>query len=87
LSVKRHRSLLGVLSVKLQWPMCLVAYVQKSDLHLIKIFCEVIAVKKFIMAASGSLLVFCSAQKEDTFGAYYEGYTFAQPAVQTARWS
>jgi len=67
--------------------MCLVVYVQKSDEHLINIFCVVIVVKKYIMATSGDLLVFCTAQKQDTFGAYNETYTFAQPAVQTARWS
>jgi len=58
-----------------------------SHLHLINIFGVVIVVKKYIMATSGDLLVFCTAQKQDTFGAYNETYTFAQPAVQTARWS
>jgi len=66
--------------------MCLVVYVQMSHLHLINIFCVVIVVKKCIMATSGDLLVFCTAQKQDTFGAN-ETYTFAQPAVQTAKWS
>jgi len=27
------------------------------------------------------------AWQQDTFGAYDQGYTFAQSAVQTARWS
>jgi len=49
--------------------------------------CVVIAVKKCIMSSSGSLLVFWTAQKQDTFGAYYQSYPSAQPAVQTARWS
>jgi len=42
--------------------------------------------KKCIMASSGSPLVFCIAW-QDTVGAYDQTYTFAQPAVQTARWS
>jgi len=36
------------------------------------------------MASSGSLVVFCTAQKQDTFRAHDQSYTFAQPAVQTA---
>jgi len=35
--------------------MCLVVYVQKSDLHLINIFCVVIVMKKCIMATSGAV--------------------------------
>ena len=64
---------------------CLVVYDQKSDFHLINIFCVVIVVKKCIMASPGNLLIFCTAQKQDTFGAYDQSYTFAQPAVRTAR--
>ena len=30
------------------------------------------------MASSGSLLVFCTAQMQDIFGAYDQSYTFAQ---------
>ena len=69
--------------------MCLNVYVQKSAVHLINVFCVVIVVKKCIMASPGSLLVFCAAQKQDTFSDYdqRQSYTFAQPAVQTARWS
>jgi len=47
----------------------------------------VIVVKKCIMACSESLLVFCTAWKQDTFDAYNQTYTFAQPDVQTAIWS
>jgi len=64
--------------------MCLVVYVQMSDLHLINVFCVVIFVKKRIMASSGNLVVFCTAQKQDTFGAHDQSYTVTQPAVQTA---
>ena len=39
------------------WPTCPVAYVQKSDFHLINVFCIVIVVKKCIMATPSSLLV------------------------------
>ena len=39
------------------------------------------------MPSPGSLLLFCSAQQQDTFGAYDQSYTFTQPAVQTDRWS
>jgi len=82
LSVKRYHSLLGVLNVKLAYmPSCIRPEVR---LHLINEFCGVIVVKKCIMASSGSLLVFCTAWKQDTFGAYNRSYTFA---VQTVRWS
>jgi len=37
------------------------------------------------MSSPGSLILFCTAQQQDTFGAYDQSYTFAQPAVQTAR--
>ena len=43
--------------------------------------------KKFIIAGPGGLLVFFTAWKQDIFGAYGQSYTFAQPALQTARWS
>jgi len=56
--------------------MCLVVYVLKSDLHLINIFCVVIVVKKCIMATSGSLRIFCTAQKQDTFDDYDKSYKF-----------
>jgi len=56
--------------------MCLVIYIHKSDLHLINIFCVVIVVKKCILATSGSLLIFCTAWKQDTFGAYDQSYIF-----------
>jgi len=39
------------------------------------------------MSSAGSLLLFCTAQLQDTFGAYDQSYTLTQPAVQTARWS
>jgi len=39
------------------------------------------------MTSPGSLLLFCTAQQQDTIGAYDQSYTFAQPAVQTTRWS
>jgi len=54
---------------------------------LINVFCVAIVVKKCIMTSPGSLLVCCTAQKQDTFGAYDESNAFAQPVVQTARWS
>jgi len=45
--------------------------------------------KKCNMPSPGtvSLLWFCTAQQQDSFGAYDQSYTFAQPAVQTDRWS
>jgi len=46
-------------------------------------FCVVIVVKKCGMASPGSLPLFCTAYQQDTFGAYDQSYTFAQPAVQT----
>jgi len=39
------------------------------------------------MSTPGSLLLFCTALQQDTFGAYDQIYTFAQPAVQTVKWS
>ena len=38
------------------------------------------------MSSTVSLLLFWAALKQDSFGAYNQSYTFAQPAVQTARW-
>jgi len=67
--------LVGVLSVKLAY-VPVVVYVHKSDLQLINIFCVVIVAKKFIMATSGSLLIFCTAYKQGTFGAYDQSYKF-----------
>jgi len=40
-----------------------------------------------IVSSPGSLLLFCTAQQNDTFGTYDQSYTFVLPAVQTARWS
>jgi len=37
------------------------------------------------MSSPGSLILFCTVQQQDTFGAYDQSYTFAKPAVQTAR--
>ena len=39
------------------------------------------------MPSLGSLLLFCTAPQQHTFDAYDQSYTFAQPAVQRARWS
>jgi len=49
--------------------MWLVVYVRKSDLHLMNVFCVVIVVKKCIMASPDSLLLLCTAWKQDTFRA------------------
>ena len=38
------------------------------------VFWIVTVVKKCIIASSGSLLVFCTAQKHDTFGSYNQTY-------------
>jgi len=51
-------------------PTCLVVYVQKSDFHLINVFVVVIVVKICTMSSGGSLLLFCTAQQQDTIGAY-----------------
>jgi len=34
-------------------------------------------------ASPGGFLVFCTAKKQYTFGAYNQSYTLAQPAVQS----
>jgi len=39
----------------------MLSYIQKSDFHLINVFCVMIVVKRCIMASPGSLLVFCTA--------------------------
>ena len=39
-------ALMGVAFIYPTLPTCLVVYVQKSDFHLINVFCEVIVVKK-----------------------------------------
>jgi len=38
--------------------------------HLINVFCVEIVVKKCRMSSPSSLLLFCTAQQQDTFGAY-----------------
>jgi len=71
-------------------PTCLVVCVQKSDFHLINVFCVVIVVKKrklLCLAQVFSCFVLHTAQQQDTFGGYDQSYTFGKPAVQTARWS
>jgi len=67
-------------------PTCRAVCVHKLDFHLINVFCMVI-VKKCAMYSPGILLLFCTAQQQDTFGAYNQSYTFAQPTLQTTRWS
>jgi len=42
-------------------PSLVVVYVQKSNFHLINVFCVVIVVKKCTMSSLGSLLLFCTA--------------------------
>jgi len=63
----------------------------KLTLHPINVFCVVTVVKKCIMVSAGSLLVFCTAKKQDTVPLVLTTtnctYTFAQPAVHTARWN
>jgi len=39
------------------------------------------------LSSPGSLRLICTAKQQDTSGAYDQSYTFAKPAVQTARWS
>jgi len=87
LSIKRRHSLLEVLNVKLAYvPSC-----KRPEFKLTPdqrtVLWVVTVVRKCIMASSGSLLVFCTAQKHDTFGAYNQTYIFVQPAAQTARWN
>jgi len=47
-----------VLNVKLAYWICLVVYVQKSDLHLINAFCVVIVVKNVLWLAQAILSYF-----------------------------
>jgi len=71
-------------------PTWLVVCVQKSDFHLINVFCVVIVVKKhklLSLAQVFSYFVLHTAQQQDIFGSHDQSYTFGQPAVQTARWS
>jgi len=41
-------------------PTCLVGYVQKSGFHLINVFCEGIALKKYTMSSPGSFVLHSS---------------------------
>jgi len=66
---------------------CLVVFVQKSDFHSINVLCALIDVTKCTMSSPGSLLLFCTAQQQDTFSAYDQSYTFVQHDVHIARWS
>ena len=51
------------------------------------VFCVVIVVKKYFMHAQVVFSHFVLHRSQDTFGAYDQSSTFAQPAVQTARWN
>jgi len=55
------RCLLGLAFIYQALPAWLVVYVQKSDFHLINMFCVVIVVKKCTMSRPVSLLSFCTA--------------------------
>jgi len=48
------------------------------------VFCVVIVATKLITDSPNSLICY-TAEKQDTFRAYNQSYTYAQPAVQTAR--
>jgi len=64
LSLKRHHSLFGALNVKLADMLSC----QRPEVRLTpnqRILCS--DVKKCFMASSGSHLVFCTAQQQDTF--------------------
>jgi len=68
-------------------PRCLVIRVRKSGPIFINVFCAVVDVKKCIVSSPDSLFILCTAQKQDTFSACDQNYTFVQPALQTVRWS
>jgi len=64
LSAKRHHSLLGVLNVKLAFkPSCTRPEVRLTPDQ--PILCS--DVKKCFMVSTGSHLVFCTVQQQDTF--------------------
>jgi len=67
--------------------MCLVVDVQKSDLHLINICCEVNVVKNVLWLPQAVVSYFVLHGSKTPFGVYDQSYTFAHPAIQTARWS
>jgi len=58
---------MGFAFIYLALPTCLLVYVQKSDFHLINVFCVVIGRKKCSMSRPGSLLLFCTAEQQETF--------------------
>jgi len=74
-----------VLNVKLACVLSCIRPKVRLSLDQRSVFCIVIVVKKCIMASPGSLF-FGMAQKQDTFGAWDQSYTFSRSAVQTARW-
>jgi len=53
-------ALMGLGFIYLALLTCLVVYVQKSDFHLINVFCVVLVVKN-VLSRPGSLLLFCAA--------------------------
>ena len=78
-------SLLQLLNVKLAcMPSCVRPEV-RLPFDQKRILCSDCC-EKMHYASPSSLLAFCTAQKQDTFGAYEQSYAFAQPAVLTARW-
>jgi len=71
-------------------PACLVVYIQKSDFHLINVFCVVIVVKKCRILCLSQVVFsyFVLHSSKIPLVAYLPPRdTFAQPAVQTASWS
>jgi len=58
---------------------------QKSDVFLINVFCAVIVVKNVLQLAQRVFSYFVVSRKQGTFSACDQSFTFAQPAVQTAR--
>ena len=61
--LRSRLSLMGLAFIYPALPTCLVVEVQKSDFHLINMFCAVIMiiVKKCTMSSPDSLLLFCTA--------------------------
>jgi len=81
-------ALMGLAFIYPALPTCLVVYVQKSDCHLINVFCVVIVLKKHKLLCLDQVVfsyLYCIATRYCTFGAYDQSYTFALPAIQTAR--
>jgi len=78
-------AMMGLAFIYPALPTCLVVYVQKLDFLLINMFCVVIAIKNVDYLCLAQVVFSHFLLHSSRY--LWCSYTFAQPGVQTARWS